>query len=155
MQTLYSSYSTDSPNPTIKHQQTWHLGFFCFLTSKHEFDCFFKVLKVFRINSASFYKAPSQARVANKSSYMPIFRLLLHFVQTYCYSGCTSPVLGLMLAAMWKCPSAFAWCEMWRLTSWVPCWSGNTSVWVTRTEDLLCPFLMFFKWWIVWYRYKK
>lgn len=126
------------------------------------------MLKVFRINSASFVLKNSMPSNRLCPSYLYLIRQskecapqllsFFHVVQIhYCslINGCVSPVLGLMLAAMWKWPSAFAWWEMWRWTSWVPCWSGRTSVWVTRTEDLLCPFLIFFKWWIVCCGYKK
>lgn len=165
MQLLYSSYTLAPQTQESNTNQTGNLSFFCLLICKDEFNLLIKVLKVFRINSPSFLKTICQitdflqVKLIRQSkecaSRLPLFFSYCANTLLQSNNGCISPVLGLMLAAMWKCPRAFAWWEMWRWTSWVPCWSGGTSVWVTRTEDLLCPFLIFFKWWIVCCSYKK
>lgn len=49
------------------------------------------------------------------------------------------PVAGLILAAIWKWQSAFAWGGMFLWTSWGSCWCGAYPVCATTAPDLLLP----------------
>lgn len=54
MQLLYSSHTMAPQTQESNTKQTGNLCFFCLLICKDEFNLLIKVLKVFRINSASF-----------------------------------------------------------------------------------------------------
>lgn len=69
-----------------------------------------------------------------------------------CYIDDTLPVLGLILAEMWKWHRALAWWAMcrWVCASCVPSWEGNSSLCATREEDRRLPRRRCFRWWIDW-----